>query len=54
VEPVAPVISGTDSEPSLQGAGSIGIQAGLASTVTNAPVSFSFDNLAVTDRSAGV
>ena len=54
VEPVAPVISGTDSEPSLQGAGSIGILAGLASTVTNAPVSFSFDNLAVTDRSAGV
>jgi PKD repeat protein len=54
VEPASPVISGTDSEPSLQGAGSIGIQAGLASTVTNAPVSFSFDNLSVTDTSGAV
>jgi PKD repeat protein len=53
-EPASPVISGTDSEPTLQGAGSIGIQAGLASTVTNAPVTFSFDNLTVTDTSGAV
>jgi hypothetical protein len=38
----------TDSEPSLQAAGAVGLRAFLASGVTNAPVTFSFDDLAVT------
>jgi hypothetical protein len=38
----------TDSEPSLQVAGPIGLRSFLASGVTNAPVVFSYDDLSVT------
>jgi CSLREA domain-containing protein len=38
----------TDSEPSLQVAGSVGLRSYLASGVTNAPVVFTFDDLLVT------
>jgi CSLREA domain-containing protein len=38
----------TDSEPSLQAAGAVGLRAFLASGVTNAPVTFTFDDLSVT------
>jgi CSLREA domain-containing protein len=38
----------TDSEPSLQASGSVGLRAFLASGVTNAPVVFTFDDLSVT------
>jgi hypothetical protein len=43
-EPVAWQYSATDSLASLQAAGGVGLRALLASSSTNAPVSFSFDD----------
>ena len=47
-EPTTNQITVTDAEPALQVAGSIGIQGYLSSSVTNAPVVLSVDNLTVT------
>jgi hypothetical protein len=47
-EPTSWQYTVTDSEPSLQVAGPVGLRAFLASGVTNAPVVFSFDDLLVT------
>jgi PKD repeat protein len=46
-EPAAFQLSRTDSTASVQGAGSLTVQAYLSSGSTNAPVTGSFDNLAV-------
>ena len=46
-EPAAWQLTGTDTDPALQGPGAIGIQAYLAGTATNAPVVASIDNLTV-------
>ena len=46
-EPAAWLISTTDSTADMQGAGSVGLMAYLASNVTNAPVAISFDNYSV-------
>ncbi len=47
-EPTAWLVSATDTEPTLQTAGSIGVISYLTSTSTSAPVSVSIDNLKVT------
>ncbi|MGS0685683.1 PKD domain-containing protein [Nakamurella sp. GG22] len=47
-EPSAWLVSATDSEPTLQTAGSIGVVSYLTSTSTSAPVTVSIDNLKVT------
>ena len=44
-EPSSPQLSATDSTAALQTAGAIGLLSGLGSTVTNTPVTFSYDNL---------
>ena len=47
-EPVANQVSLTDTEPSLQSPGAVGVQALLAGNATNAPVVMKFDNLSAT------
>jgi len=49
-EPTSAQITGTDSEPSLQGSGAIGVQTSLGSTATNAPLVVAYDNLSVTSN----
>lgn len=46
-EPSGWTYTGSDASPSLQTAGSVGMQAYLAASATNAPVLFSFDDLRV-------
>jgi PKD repeat protein len=46
-EPAAWLVSTTDSTADMQGAGSVGLMAYLATNVTNAPVAISFDDYAV-------
>jgi len=51
-EPVAWNLTVTDSQPALQAPGSVGLEATLGSTVSNAPIQVSFDDLRVTDLQA--
>ena len=46
-EPISWMATATDSEAALQGAGEIGLSAYANGSVSNAPLSFSFDNLNV-------
>lgn len=46
-EPQAWLFTATDSTPSLQSAGAVGLRAYVASSVNNAPVTFSFDDYSV-------
>ncbi len=46
-EPADPQVAGTDSEVTLQDAGGVGILSTLASSVSNTPVTISYDNLVV-------
>lgn len=46
-EPAAWLITATDSDPSLQTSGAIGVRSYLSGSVTNVPILFTFDNLLV-------
>lgn len=47
-EPATAQITGTDTQPTLQGAGAVGVQSILGSTSTSAPVAVTYDNFVVT------
>ncbi len=47
-EPAANQVSVTDTEPTLQSAGAVGLQAYLSGSSTNAPVGMTIDNLSAT------
>jgi hypothetical protein len=48
-EPTTWLVSVTDSEPSLQTAGAVGLRTFVSSTSTNAPITFTFDDFRVTN-----
>jgi PKD repeat protein len=46
----APQLTQSDADPALQGTGSVAVQSRLGSAATNAPVTFTYDNVVVTDK----